>query len=269
MSSLYDRDWRVTVGTLQVDRPIDVAFHAEKTVRGEPNTAAIRIWNLAESNRRQVSEAHRKVVRLEAGYVGARHVVFQGEVRRAWTERDGADLVTVIEAAEGGRSYAAARINRSYPPGTSKATVVRDLVTALGLGLGNSAEAATGTYSAGTVVSGLASAELTGVLASLGYGWSVQAGAIQVLRNGQALQGTSVFLSPDTGLVGSPVVDADGTLTCKMLIMPDVYPGRQLRIESEAIRGPWRAVKCTYEGDSFTEAWYIEAECKELVPRVG
>jgi hypothetical protein len=62
-------------------------------------------------------------------------------------------------------------------------------------------------------------------------------------------------------------MNADGHLMITMLLVPDVYPGRQIRVESVDLSGAFRVEKVTYSGDSAGQDWYIRAECIELFPR--
>lgn len=315
MPRLFDRDWTVTIGTARVSRPIDLSFSVEKTASAEPNTLTLHVLNLSDETRRAIVEAGKGTpVRLEAGYVTGKSVIFLGEVRKAHIERTGPDLALVVEAAEGAQAYLSARVNRAYPPGARVATVIRDLVTALGVGAGNSADVAPAdTYARGAVVSGSAARELTGVLRSYGLRWSIQNGTLQVQGTTRStanhpesreaflaawraqiaalpvaqrpaeqarldrfirqntvtttVTATSVVLNTETGLVGTPEVDADGTAKVTMLMIPDVYPGRTLRVESTTLTGSYRIERCTYTGDTAAQPWYIEAQCLPVSPR--
>lgn len=278
--SLFRRDWRLEVGGLVVARPLRVSFEVERSTRPTPNAATIRVWNLSRDSQALVEGAGGALVVLEAGYVGERAEIFRGTVLRARagqrtgspkSERDGPDVVTTIEATDGGLEYRRARVARGYSAGVSVATVLRDLAGALGVGEGNLREVeALGeldggarTFPEGTVISGSASGEMTRILRSLGLRWSVQHGALQILQRGAALQTRAVRLSSSTGLVGSPEVGTGGRVTARALLTPELWPGRRVRLEADRIQGQLVARAIRYEGDSHADPWYAVAELVE------
>jgi hypothetical protein len=276
--TLFKRVWRVTVGTLRVSAPMRVAFEIERTLRPQPNKATVRLWNLTRDHRAQIEGASDVQVIVEAGYeedVGLRQLfhgtLFRGQGDHApanRSERDATDVVTYVEARDGGREYQRARIERSFEPGVSVSTVVRACAEALGVGEGNSTEIAaaarleTGdtTYPEGTVLSGQAARELTRILAGLGLRWSVQHGQLQILRRGESLQTQAVRLSPSTGLVGSPEVGSRGRATVRALLSPELWPGRVVVLQSERIEGRYVVRAVTYTGDSHGNDWLAECE---------
>lgn len=270
------RTWRVTVGTLRVSEPMRVAFEIERSVRPTPGKAVVRIWNLARDHQAQIEQAAGGQVVIEAGHRSARGLVqlFRGELVRARggdqalrSTRDGLDVVTRIEARDGGRAYQGARISQSFEPGVSVATVLRACADSLGVGEGNlrdalaaQLEAGGDRYPEGTILSGQAAHELTRILDGLGMRWSVQHGALQVLRVGRAMPAQAVRLTPGTGLVGSPEVGTRGRVKVRALLSADIAPGRPVVLESERARGRYvvRAVK--YSGDSHAQDAYVDAE---------
>lgn len=279
-TKLFKRNWCVTVDTLRLPKPVDITFKVEKSIKSEPNTCELKIYNLTKEHRKQLTESKKVSVRLEAGYENALTAIFIGELRNIYTQRDGTDLITVIEGKDAGRSYQSARVNRSFPAGTKYEVVAKACAQAMGIDQGNvddaiAAARITGlgtVYPEGTTTYGPASRALTRVLSSAGLTWSVQDGVLQVLRGGRALQSTSVLLNSGTGLIESPVIDITKkkkketqVVTAKMLIIPGVYPGRQLRIQSDVVTGTFRADKLTYIGDTRGSDWYIEADCKQLI----
>lgn len=281
----FRRVWRVTVGTLRVSAPMRVAFEIERTLRHQPNKAKLSIWNLTRDHQAQIEQAADAQVVIEAGHDDARglETLFVGELFRARgnanahgagaqpairSDRSAVDVVTHVEARDGGRAYQGARISQSFAPGVSVATVLRACAVALGVGAGNVDDVADlaeleiggDRFPEGTVLRGQAAREMTRVLASLGLRWSVQHGAIQVVAAGGALRSQAVRLAADTGLVGSPAVGTRGRVKVTALLTRDLWPGRIVLLESDRARGRYvcRAVK--YRGDSHANDWYAECD---------
>jgi hypothetical protein len=277
MSELFNRVWRVTVGTLRVAKPLRVAFELERTLRAAPNSATVRLWNLTREHQAQIESATSGQVVVEAGFAERgleqlfRGTLFRGrghEQPAIRSERDGVDVVTYVEARDGGREYQQARIAEGFDPGVSVATVVRACARALGVGAGNVDELAAGarllgdraTYPEGTVLEGQAAAELTRVLHGLDLRWSVQHGALQILRRGEPLQTQAVRLAPSTGLIGSPEVGSRGRVTVRSLLNSSLWPGRRVLLESERVEGRYVCRSVKYQGDSHAADWFAECE---------
>lgn len=269
MPRLFKKTWKVSVDTIQTDAH-DVAFQIVKTRKRQPNTCSLTIWNLSEPQRRALEAlsipqktaagkqrtGRGKIrVQVEAGYDGETSLLFRGDLRTAVTTREGPDLVTTIEGDDGGRDVLLARVSRSYRPGTPVVTVIRDLVTALGIGEGNLNSLAYttrggSTFAGGTTLSGKADENLTRLLHSCGVTWSVQNGALQVLQAGKALATTAVLLTPSTGLIGTPCVSPEGLIMAEALLVPGIFPGGRVKIQCPTLTGLYTVYNVSHVGDS-------------------
>jgi hypothetical protein len=269
MTTLFRRKCIVTVGTIQI-RDLDVTFTIEKSLKREPNKCDLAIYNLNDDHRLQLAQQKVVPVKVEAGYEEQTSLIFAGDLRSAHSTRDGADIITKLSSGDGEHKLRSTRINKSFAKGTSVHTVLEEAAKALGVGLGNAVEAfkkkglqgVGDIFSGGTVLSGNAANEVDGLAKSAGLEWSVQDGNLQILERGRALEGVAVRLAPSTGLVGSPTIDNKGLIRATCLMIPDVFPGRQVSIESEAVRGVYRVDRCVYNGDTFGTEWTIQLECK-------
>lgn len=284
---LFGRKAIVSVDTVQVEcgagTGLDVEFDVSKDLSGKPNTASLKIWNLNEDHRKALSakaagKNGRARVRIEAGYVSGTSRIFEGDVRHLWHEREpnSGDIATICETGDGERYASRANIARSWAPGTPVEVVVRDVARSLGAGDGNLVTAVAGavltgwgpTYTQGASVSGKTLDVLNKLTRSVGLEWSIQDGVLQFLGSGKALEGTAVLLKEGTGLVGSPSVDHTGKdaghVLFKCLMIPDIFPGRKVRIEAEDIRGNFRVEKAKYTGATSGPEWYITGEARPL-----
>ena len=249
---------------------LDVAFDIFRTTKPEPNTAEIRVWNLSPEHRFILEEQGNVPVQVEAGYSDQTSLLFLGVARTVYTVRDGTDLITILQTGDGEQEYQQARVNVSIAPGATNKQAVDAVVKALGLGEGNlssvAASIAAGQplFPQGAVLTGSASQVLHRVMQSLGLEFSIQSGALQILKVGEPLSGTATELTPNTGLVNSPSIDNEGVLTAQSLIIPDIFPGRPLSVESEFLSGNFRVESCRYSGDTAGSEWYIDIEAKKL-----
>lgn len=286
MPRLFEKLCRVTiaagVGKLRHGIRVEkhrVEFDVEKTLKPEPNTATLKVYNLSKEQRASIGEIRSKKtdkkgipVLIEAGYVETdASQIFLGDMRTVYSQHDGADWITTLECGDGEKAHATARINVSFGPKTDPATVLNAIVKELGIGRGNVSKAIASLRSKGiarlfehgVTISGQASYHLTNFCRSADLEWSIQDGSLQFVDKGKTLGKTAIRLSSATGLLESPTVDHKGLLTVKMMMLPDVRPGRLLVIDSLSVRGNYRISKCKWTGDSFDGDWNITAECNK------
>ncbi len=264
---LFGRVAEVTIDTLKLTG-FAVRFGIEKTHKPQPNTCKITVFNLNSDHRAQLEELRPKTVKgtklaikgiptkLEAGYGKNLSQLWLGDLRTINSVRDGSNWVTTLESGDAEKAYVNARMHVSYGPKTPVATALRAMVKALGVGDGNVAKVISDLeiagmgrlFSQGLVLSGSVARELTAFARSADLEWSIQDGSIQ--------------FSASTGMQGSPTVDADGILTVKMRILPDVRPGSLIVMDAERVKGNYRIEKATWSGDTSTGDWDITAGCK-------
>lgn len=273
MSILFGRRWKITVGTVQFT-DIDVSFRVKKTLKPEPNTCELRIYNLKPSSRKAVEQniSQQKVpVTIEAGYESSGLAqIYKGDLRAGWTITEGADIVTELTTGDGEKTLATARMNVPVGPGTQIGTVVNSIVDTLGIGRGNSATALaalqlTGqtTFSAkGSVLKGNAADHMTDLCKSAGLEWSIQDNAVQILTLGQPLSGQALLLSSSTGLVGSVSTDSKGLAEATVLMIPGIRPGQAVQFSAAHVKGRYRIVTAQYEGDTLGNTWYVKFQAE-------
>lgn len=283
---LFNREAVVTVDTLQMKcggvAGFDVAFEVQKDLTGKPNTCDVKIWNLSADHRSELAgKAAKKttggkpagvLVRLDAGYKDQTSRIFEGQLRHLYSRREGSDVVTFVETGDGEYYVSRSKIFKAWGPGSPVETVLRDVARAIGIGDGNLVSAIRGaaltaygsTFTQGTAVSGKAVKELNRLTRSVGLEWSIQDGTLQLLGTGKSLDAQAVLVSSDTGLVGSPDIDHKGVVSFKTLLIPDIFPGRKVKLQSEEIQGFFRVEKAKYQGDTYGPEWYIDCEAKRL-----
>lgn len=285
---LRDRYWEASVGTTRIassdggpgDRPIALAFEVQKTLGREPNRASLKVANLAAPTRERLEGEDEPELTIRAGYqdLGLQDTIFVGDCQDIYSAREGADIWLHVESEDGGASYRTARLAMSFPPGSSLATVIGTIAGAMGVGIGNAlAIAATATLSSGgvTFASGLAIEgpawrSLDTVCRSASLRWSVQNGVLQLRGARQPAELTTVLLSPSTGLIGSPSRASrdprtgDISISANALIVPGLFPGKIIVLQSSTISGPYMCHSVRYNGSTASNDWYCELELKDF-----
>ena len=275
MDRLWQRYIAVTIGTKGGGEAVKfdglrIVFQVEKTSESTANTAKISVYNLGGRGR-ALAEKEKTIVILEVGYGGGIEQLFYGDITRAYISRQGADWVTTMECGDGSEALRSAHIDKSYAPGTDLKQVINDVAQGLvdrgkvvmGSLLGIESEKAQG----GISLSGRNKTILDELTAKQGLEWSVQDNVLQILPKDQDSGLQAVLLTPETGLVGSPVkreVDGGLGVEFKALIQPRLTPGRMVRIESREVDGDYKLVEVKFAGDTHADAFYAAGKAVAL-----
>lgn len=267
---LFSRRSTITIGTIRI---VDLAmtFHVHRSLKPEPNTAEVTVYNLNPDHRSALEQVQTAPVLIEAGYKEGTSTIFLGDLRTGISTHEGTEYITKVSSGDGEKAVKKARVKVSLKKGTATPSKVLEAVArSLGVGEGNLKQAlsqlqaagVTNCFSEGAVITGSAFREMNAITKSFGLTWSIQDGKLQILSLKQSLDGTAIKLSKNTGMIGSPTVDNNGVLTVTMLLAPDVFPGRKLVLDSERLKGQYRIETCDYTGDTWGQEWYIKLEAK-------
>jgi len=257
---------------------LDCDFDVLKSWTTEANSSTIKVYNLNVDHRAALAAKAKKAkvrVRLEAGYVDARAVLYSGDFDRVDTRREGPDVITELTCRDGAVVMASNALSRSYVKDTQVDTVLRDLAKACEFDVGNLADVLADAQIAGAgrvfrypvAVNGNAWAALCKLAASAGLEVSLQNGILQFLRVGGGLKNTAVVLKSTTGLVGSPTVAASqgqNILRCQALIQPGLDPGRQIRVEGEFVQGNYTIRRVKFAGSTWGTDWHANIEARPV-----
>lgn len=242
-----------------------VAFKIERSDGKEPNKSEVTISNLSPDTRGKLQKKGVKVT-LEAGYdaTGLARIA-RFDVRTIDHVRNGADWDTKFKGGDGERAWRFARVSESFAANTGAGDVLDYLANASGLQVGNVPNVVGNLlvrYDHGYVVSGKWKDEMDRLVKSIGYVWSVQDETLQVLLPGQPSTASVPFISPDSGLIGSPEFGTPekkgkpALVKFKSLLMPTL-PGARVRLKSERYDGHVRIKKCETAGDTHGGDWYV------------
>lgn len=277
MTALFDRAWRVQVGSLDVSG-LGLRFRAQRSLAARAGTLDLEIRNLSAEHRREILGARRfhTFVEVIAGYRGSESLVFRGDLRKAVPSREGPDWIVKVAAGDGEHALRTARVARTFAAGTTLETVVRHLAEVMGVGVGNALTALRGAslgalgeaLPEGVVLHGSAAAELTRLCDAAGKTWSVQDGNLQVLALGGHLARSAILLGPDSGLLGTPEVVSRRVINVQALMQPGLVPGQQVVVQSSVLlsTAPWRIAEAETVGDTHGNDWHVNLVCHRPRP---
>jgi hypothetical protein len=240
-----------------------IAFDIEKTNEGVPNPAKIEVYNLSDKTRSILEDPGTRVI-LSAGYKDLFGVIFSGNIVRAKHKKkkklqktpvahryEGVDIVTEVEAADGGNKYRNAYTVRAFPPGTKVQDVIKDLATDFGMpaNIDYTSIPANAQYANGHSIGQETRHALDDICRTHGLEWSIQNEVLQIISKDKTTKLGAILLNPKTGLIGSPVKTTSGC-DFEALLQPSLAPGCQVKIESKFVNGMFKVRKVTHNGDS-------------------
>jgi len=298
---LFDREVSLIIGQ-SGGKGVEVAglrieFSVEKTSTETLNNSTIDIYNLSPDSQKLVETPNNAVI-LKAGYkqdVGAK-TIFVGIVRRSLTVRAGPDWVTKLELDDGLIAYRDSKRAFSFPAGASGVAVLKNVASSFGLDVRQLPTVQDKAYPGGFSFVGRSREAMAKVCGYLGLEWSIQNQEIQVIKKGGAAQRTAIVLSEDTGLIGSPALEAktlsdkaaakegitvntagvikrrsansDGEVETKLevqgykvvsLLQPTLEPGGVVQLKSRGIDGQFFKIeKLKHSGSNFGGDFHTE-----------
>jgi len=106
----FIKDYKLVITTstkaITITPPLNIEFNAEKSALSYGlNRLNLKVFNLSEANRNLIvkdKEGNNYIgVELSVGYVNNMKQVFKGNVSRAYPEKNGTEIVSVIECMDG------------------------------------------------------------------------------------------------------------------------------------------------------------------------
>jgi len=269
-----------------------VSFHVKKTSTTDFNTASIKVYNLNEETREKINAVDLgNIVIIKAGYVGDKQeIIFVGNTVLSTINIERPNVITTIEAQDGKIAMNQLKFSVSYAAGTFAVKILKDILgkTSLDIKHIDWTKIPDKQYKNGFCFQGDAKVLLTNVCNYLGVEWSIQNNQAKLIPVGKADTAKIIYLTPETGLIGSPekikddalalygsqfrkketikVVGATGKkyrksvgggYKIKSLLQPFVEPGSVVQVKSDTINDvQFRVVEVEHVGDTHGNDWY-------------
>lgn len=248
-----------------------MTFNVVKTEDAEPNDVRASLYNLSPNTRSAFETAGNRIV-IEAGYPESLALLAVGDIVTGETSYDHPDIVTSVEAKDGGIGLRNARASVTYKAGTPARTMVEELMSGLDVDNIEITADLSGAFRSAWSTYGNVRDSLDKLAARFGFTWSVQNNTAQITPARQPSQRSAVVLTPQSGLIGIPskldttggnqdgAKDAPGvSVTC--LLNPALLPGDPIVIESAAFpRATYRIRRVEHYGDTHGRNWYSDVE---------
>ena len=266
-----------------------VVFKVQKTDAETPNSAEIRVYNLAPDTAKKIKKEFQRVI-LQAGYISNYGVIFDGNIKQCVIGREnGTDTFLDIYAGDGDDAYNFAVVNKTLKAGATPADQVDACAGAMaekGTSKGYTGGLQGGkALPRGKVMYGLARDYMRQQAATTGTTWSVQDGKLQMIPRTELLPGQAVLLTSKTGLIGTPEQD-EGGIRAECLLNPLLKIGGKVIIREAdiqeaklpdtegdtganapakiAVDGVYRLLSVEHAGDTHGQEWYSRLVCLDV-----
>ncbi len=271
-----------------------IQFSTQNADEESPNTAVIRIHNLAPNTVKRIKGEFSEVV-LNAGYeTGNYGVIFQGTIKQYREGRlNATDTFLDVLAADGDIAYNQGIINVTLAKGRTPADAIKSIGASLPISEIDTTYLKTDKQHVpsirGTVLFGMARARLRNLASNLDASWSIQNGQVVFLDNSGYAEGEAVQINVGTGLVGVPEQTDEG-IRLRCLLNSRLRIGGLIHLNnSELVQlmqqnpdaapiqfnqwagfqplaplspdGYYRSFVVEHEGDTRGNAWYSSLIC--------
>lgn len=246
-----------------------VKFSIQRSVKADPNSCTLEIYNLGDSSRK-FCETKPLTVWIDAGYDNQPKQLFTGDLHFGFSRLEKPEWITKMQLRDGGTAYDQARHNVTYAEGVTVGKIVDDLASQMQLTVDPAQRRALASQLSrripcAQVIQGRVKDQLTQVLSPLGIQWSTQNSKLELLRDVDTT-GLTYVISQETGMIGSPEWTSPKNDTkpnqvkVKCLLQPEIVAGSPIKIQSLATNGTFRVQKVVHRGDTHGKEWITEIE---------
>ena len=131
---------------IEIRSPLTLEFDVSRNTQSSLNSATFRVYNLSETNRSLIFQnrfsindisGNRKKVILQAGYETAQNkdddlsVIFKGDILEGYSYRQGADVITYINALDSPIATYNSDIRETVTAGTSFKDIAKTLIAGM------------------------------------------------------------------------------------------------------------------------------------------
>lgn len=268
--------------------PMRIVFKTKKSDAQTPNTAEIRVYNLAPETVKKIKDEFITVI-LQAGYESNYGTIFSGNIKQVRFGREnGTDTYIDIAAGDGDDAYNFSILNTTLAAGArqiDQITVAGAVMAGRGVAMGYIAETGSQALPRGKVMYGMARDYLRQSAKASETTWSVQDGILQVVGLTETLPNQAIVLNSKSGIIGQPEQTNEG-ITVKCLLNPLLKISGKVMIDEKDVAeaklpdtntnaeannpasiandGEYRVLTIEHNGDTRGNDWYSNIVCLDV-----
>ena len=268
MTLKLNRDYKLTISgddiNVTIVPPLKIAFEATKSIEGRAlNKMNLQIYNLNQKNRNKIvrDPEQRDIIKvvLQVGYEGSLSTVYVGSVYRAFIDKQGNNIVNVVQSLDGAIGFAQGYVNKSVDNKADALKEITDQMMDVALGKITQQE----TTSRPIVMVGNAGRMLNKHV-DPNMTWYINDGFLNVTNKKEYIGKNVPVVSGETGLENTP--SRENTLvTFETLMNPSLVAGGLCKIVSASavnLNGVYIIEQITFKGDSHGNDWRQTVTCR-------
>ena len=275
MSLLFNRNYRLEIegnGVLTTITGLRIEFLCKKNRSSTANEMTVKVYN---PNRDTITQslASGAIVRLYAGYNDDIKLIAESQVTTAYPTKQGVDNILTIECLDGIENIRKTKVSISFQSGSTVKQVLDALVKFLQIPLKVADDVdLSKRFNNGYSYAGGVGTALDEVTDRAFAKWTVQDGTLLVLGQLGTTNTIAVYLTPETGLVGTPTPIEDTVNSLEVgeirrgykfasLLQGDMNPADIIAIESRFVQGEFIIESVEHKGDTHAKDWISEVVC--------
>lgn len=292
LSRNWDRQYRCTIGqpgeqgvslgdtTGDSGMPLHISFSAEKGDKESNNTATVKLWNLGPASIAEIKK-HNSVLELRAGYGTNLPLIFAGNINKASTEQENANMVTTMDVVDGLVAIRDTYTTISFTGKTTGIKIIESVANSMGISYLVSEDAKVileqKVFAQGYSSVGAAKTVLQKICNTCGLSWSIQNGVLQIVVTGKTITKRAYVLSAETGLLGIPkeitiessAKDAQTQggkkgYEVRYFLNGAIGVDDLVELKSEKVKGFFKVCSIAINGDNFDGEWTCTAQVTEV-----
>lgn len=275
MSLLFNRNYRLEIegnGVLTTITGLRIEFLCKKNRSSTANEMTVKVYN---PNRDTITQslASGAIVRLYAGYNDDIKLIAESQVTTAYPTKQGVDNILTIECLDGIENIRKTKVSISFQSGSTVKQVLDALVKFLQIPLKVADDVdLSKRFNNGYSYAGGVGTALDEVTNRAFAKWTVQDGTLLVLGQLGTTNTIAVYLTPETGLVGTPTPIEDTVNSLEVgeirrgykfasLLQGDINPSDKISIKSKYVDGEFIIESVEHKGDTHAKDWISEVVC--------
>lgn len=240
---------------IDITLPFTMNFRISRNTNASANTARISILNLSKDTRLKIYKDKYtfdiyKGIELRAGYGDSKEtlpIIFKGNIKQAYSQRNGVDYQTDIECYDGGFAFLNGYTSKSFAAGTSDRQILYSLVKdlpAIDMGVIGNFE---GSLPRGNAMEGATTDLIKSVSKS---NFFIDNEKAYCLQDEECYRGNITEISSASGLMGSPLRE-ETMLTFEMMFEPRLQIGQHIHLTSQTeslFNGNYKVIGVEHNG---------------------
>jgi hypothetical protein len=237
---------------LEIESPLTIQFTVKRTAYSSLNSAQFKIYNLKKETRAKIFQAwynpkqYKKVI-FQAGY-DQLSTLFVGSIRKADSYRQGNNIITEINALDGGFDAISSLSNETIQKSTSFRDLIKNLVSKFpNLKEGILSNNITGEFKRPANIDGNT---WNTIKLYAGENAFIDLEKVNVLYDNEIVNGSVPLISSNTGLVGTPRLNGS-SLDVETLFEPRIEMSQVLQLESNIqpeFNGQYKVIGLEHSG---------------------